>query len=179
MKTVIIMSHPYYEQSKMNKALFEAAKSLQNVEIRHLEAIYGSDTRAFDVKKEQEILESAERIVFQFPMFWLSTPAMLKAYIDEIFTYGWAYGSSGDKLQGKELQIVVSTGSPIVDYSNEGRVKYTISEVLLPLQITANYCGMVFNRIFVNDGVFSANDDDINASVQRYIKLLKNEIEEQ
>lgn len=175
MKTVVIMSHPDYQNSRMNKALFEAAKTVPNVTVRHLEAIYGYDIKAFDVKKEQKFLEEADRIVFQFPMFWLATPAMLKAYIDEIFTYGWAYGSTGDKLAGKELQIVVSLGSPEADYSKEGKIKHTVGEALLPLQITADYCGMIFNRIFINGGSFSANDDDIKECVQRYIKLLNNE----
>ncbi|MFL1705429.1 MULTISPECIES: NAD(P)H-dependent oxidoreductase [unclassified Campylobacter] len=175
MKTVVIMSHPDYQNSRMNKALFEAAKTINDVTVRHLEAIYGYDTKAFNVKEEQKILESADRIVFQFPMFWLATPAMLKAYIDEIFTYGWAYGSTGNKLAGKELQIVVSLGSAEAAYSKEGSIKHTVSEVLLPLQITADYCGMIFNRIFINGGSFSANDDDIKECVEKYVKLLQNE----
>lgn len=173
MKTVVIMSHPYYKNSRINKALFEAARSVDEVEARHLEELYGHDTSRIDVKAEQKILESADKIVFQFPMFWLNVPAMLKAYIDEVFTYGWAYGSSGDKLRNKDFYVAVSLGSSESEYSKEGKIKFSVDEILIPLKITALYCGMNFKDIFVSGGVFRMNDEDIAKCSQRYIELLK------
>ncbi|QKG30130.1 NAD(P)H-dependent oxidoreductase [Campylobacter sp. RM16187] len=173
MKSVVIMSHPYYKNSRINKALFEVAKGINNVETRHLEELYGYDTSKIDVGVEQKILESADRIVFQFPMFWLNVPAMLKAYIDEVFTYGWAYGSTGDKLKNKDFYVAVSLGSSESEYSKEGKIKFSLDEILLPLKITAGYCGMNFKDIFVSGGVYRMNDDDIANCSQRYIELFK------
>lgn len=178
MKTVIIMSHPYYENSRTNKALFEAAKGVQDVTIRHLEAIYGFDTRSFDVKTEQNLLQNADKIVFQFPVYWLSAPAMLKGYMDAVLSSGFAFGE-GAKLGGKELQLAVSTGSSHAAYSKEGYMKHTLNEILLPFQITADYCGMTFNRIFVSGGTMNPSSQDLQNDAQRYVKLLKNELEEE
>ncbi|MBE2984060.1 NAD(P)H-dependent oxidoreductase [Campylobacter sp. RM9344] len=180
MKTLIIASHPYFENSKANKFLLNAAKEVPDVKIRHLEDIYGTNTRNFDVALEHSLIEEADRIVLQFPMFWFSVPPLLKAYIDEIFTHGWAYGSDGNALVGKELQIVVSTGSSIDKYSREGSIKHSVEEILLPLNLTANYCGMVFNKVFIVDDVLSNIDSEkFGFLAQKYIKLLKNEIDEE
>ncbi|OPA75950.1 general stress protein [Campylobacter pinnipediorum subsp. pinnipediorum] len=174
MKTVIIMSHPYYENSRVNKTLFEAAKGADNVVVRHLEEIYGTDTSKIDVANEQKILENADRIVFQFPLFWFGMPPMLKAYVDLVFAYGWAYGTSGDKLKGKQFQVAVSSGTAEAEYSKQGKVALTYNELLLPLQATAGYCGMNINKIFVSGGALNASDDDIKNYADKYVALLKN-----
>ena len=179
MKTVIIMSHPYYEKSKINQALFEAANSVDNVTVRHLEGIYGFETRKFDIAAEQKLLESADRIVFQFPMFWFGMPSILKAYIDEIFEYGWAYGSGEGKLCGKEFQIAVSLGGSQTEYSKEGLVKFSVNELLYSLHATADYCGMTFNKIFICDNASNVTNSEIDAYKKKYVKLLKNELEEE
>nr|WP_326961761.1 MULTISPECIES: NAD(P)H-dependent oxidoreductase [unclassified Arthrobacter] len=37
---------------------------------------------------------------------------MLKEWMDQVLTYGFAYGAGGDALQGKRLHLVISTGVP-------------------------------------------------------------------
>ncbi|AQW86688.1 flavodoxin-like fold domain protein, putative NAD(P)H (quinone) dehydrogenase/reductase [Campylobacter pinnipediorum subsp. caledonicus] len=174
MKTVVIMSHSYYKDSRVNKALFEAAKSVDNVEVRHLEEIYGTDTSKIDVATEQKILENADRVVFQFPLFWFGMPPMLKAYVDLVFAHGWAYGTGGDKLKGKQFQIAVSSGVAEAEYSKQGKVALAYDELLLPLQTTGGYCGMNINKIFVSGGALNASDDDIKNYADKYVTLLKN-----
>ena len=65
-------------------------------------------------------MSGADRIVVLFPVQWYSTPALMKKYEDDVLTYGWAYGSQGKALQGKEFLVVASTGSPANAYSREG-----------------------------------------------------------
>ena len=60
MKTLIVLSHPNFNGSRLNKALFEAAKGVEGVTVRHLEGLYGSDTAKIDVKKEQELFFDAK-----------------------------------------------------------------------------------------------------------------------
>lgn len=172
MKTLLILSHPDFKNSRVNKALINAAREIEGVEIRHLDEIYGDHSRGFDIKKEQELASKADRIVFQFPMYWLFTPAMLKGYIDEIFTRGWAYGD-GKKLVGKELQIVVSSGASEAEFHHQGSVRSPIGEVLFNLNSMSNYCGMKFNKIFHIAGTINMNDDELGAYVRRYTQMLK------
>lgn len=173
MKTLIVFSHQYFENSKINKALLKAAKSLSGVQIRNLDELYGTNIKAFDIQKEQGLLSRAERVVFQFPLFWLSTPPMLKAYLDEVLTYGFAYGSEANALEGKKFDIAVSLGSTKGEYSKLGSNGHSIEEFLLPLRRTASFCKMEFGEIFVSDGAFGASEDDISNFAKKYIAFLK------
>ncbi|RDU70601.1 NAD(P)H-dependent oxidoreductase [Helicobacter brantae] len=147
-KTLIIFNHPNFENSVFNRALLERAKKQENVLVRHLDAIYGSDTKGFDIQKEQELLVEYERIIFQFPIHWFSTPAMLKAYQDMVFSYGFAFGQSGDKLVDKEFKAVLTIGSTQEAYQAGGWNDKSINEILSPLQTTARFCGMIYTRAF-------------------------------
>ena len=42
-------------------------------------------------------------IVFQHPVYWYSSPAILKEYQDLVLEYGFAYGHDGHALDGKCL----------------------------------------------------------------------------
>ena len=52
MKTLVIASHPYPDQSRVIKALQETAGSLQDVTVRNLESLYGQRMSGFDVVAE-------------------------------------------------------------------------------------------------------------------------------
>jgi len=45
-----------------------------------------------DVLAEQEKLLWADTIIFQFPLWWYTMPAILKGWVDRVFTYHFAYG---------------------------------------------------------------------------------------
>ena len=179
MKTLIVLSHPNFNDSRLNKALFEAAKGVEGVTVRHLEDLYGADTAKIDVKKEQELFFDAQRVVYLFPMLNFNVPAMLKAYLDNVLINGFAYGE-GAKIAGKELQIAVSTGGSVNDYSKYGAYKNTLNEILLPLQCGAEFCGLTYNRIFACGGITSGavTQQDIAAHAVRFVRLLKDDLEE-
>jgi len=142
MKTLVIASHPYPDQSVVIKALQQSAGSLADVEVRNLEALYGNDSAAFDVAAEQAAVEAAERIVFLFPIHWFNLTPMLKAYMNQVWTYGWAFGPNGTALKGRELLAVVTAGATAFTYSADGLVQSSIEEVLTPLKASALYVGM-------------------------------------
>jgi len=168
MKTLIILSHPNLEASKFNKALVEGIKDLENVTIRHLEELYGSDIKAFDVETEQKLLLAHDRVVFQFPWYWYSSPAMIKAYQDEVLTYGFAYGSAGDKLNGKEFKIATTVGAPDYAYQEGGWNKKSMNELLSPFQSMANLTGMTYTRSFRVHGTAAMNDEELEQNVKEY-----------
>lgn len=175
MKTIVIFSHPHFERSRVNKALLKTAKDvLGEQNVRFLDEIYGEKTKSFDVEKEQKFFQSADRIIFQFPLYFYATPALLKAYLDEVFTYGWAYGSSS-VLGGKDVVLAVSTGGNIADYSKFGSLKHDIEEILLPFEASMNYCGMDFGEPFVVDDATNISDERLAQCCEIYEKVLKNE----
>lgn len=66
-----------------------------------------------DVLAEQEKVNSADAIVFIYPVFWTEAPAKLVGWFDRVWTYGFAYGDSKTmKMLNKGL-ILCSAGNPL------------------------------------------------------------------
>jgi NAD(P)H dehydrogenase (quinone) len=51
-----------------------------------------SGTLSADIRAELDKLLWCDLLVFVFPVFWFSTPAMLKGWIDRVFVSGQVYG---------------------------------------------------------------------------------------
>jgi glutathione-regulated potassium-efflux system ancillary protein KefF len=144
MKTLLIISHPYPEQSQVIHALQQTAEALPNVTVRNLETIYGDNTTAFDIAAEQQAHQGVGRVVYLFPIHWFNLTPMLKAYLNQVWSYGWAFGPQGEALRGKQMQVVVSAGATAHTYSETGLIQSTVQEVLTPMKACALYVGMSY-----------------------------------
>jgi glutathione-regulated potassium-efflux system ancillary protein KefG len=98
---------------------------------------------------------------------------MLKAYQDAVFSYGFAFGAEGDKLHGKQFKIVTTTGGADYAYQAGGWNNFTMSELLRPLQQTANLTGMVYTRPFILHGVLVMDNATVKENVQAFKEELK------
>ena len=68
---------------------------------------------ATDVLAEHEKINSADAIVFIYPVFWTEAPAKLVGWFDRVWSYGFAYGENRKmKMLDKGL-ILCSAGNPI------------------------------------------------------------------
>jgi NAD(P)H dehydrogenase (quinone) len=45
-----------------------------------------------DIAGEQAKLRWADAVIFQFPLWWFSMPAIMKGWFDRVYAYGFAYG---------------------------------------------------------------------------------------
>lgn len=144
MKTLVIVSHPYPDQSRVIMALQKLAENTPDMRVRNLEALYGKDTEAFDVAAEQQAHEGVDRVIYLFPIHWFNLTPMLKAYLNKVWSYGWAFGPGGSALKGKEMLVVVSAGATEHTYSAEGLVQSSIGAVLMPMKASALYVGMTY-----------------------------------
>ncbi|MBK1685930.1 NAD(P)H-dependent oxidoreductase [Rubrivivax gelatinosus] len=157
MKTLVIVSHPGFEQSAVTRTIKQVAESLPDTEVRHLEERYGDDAARFDVTAEQAAHDAVERIVIVFPIHWFNLTPMLKAYMNRVWTYGWAFGPGGTALRGKRMQVVVSAGAAEATYSHQGLIRSTMDEVLTPLKASALYIGMRWEPPLAFYGVMNAD----------------------
>lgn len=164
MKTLVLTAHPNLETSRINRAWFDALNEADDVTTRDLTSIGGAEMR-FDIKAEQAALLSHDRIVFQFPFYWYAAPPVMKAWMDQVLSYGFAYGPGGDKLRGREFLILVSTGGPADSYHAGGYNSFSMDEFLKPFQQTAILAGMTYLRPFVAHGMALATDAQIDASL--------------
>lgn len=141
MKTVMILAHPDFENSIANKRVVEQLKKNRDqFEVRDLTALY-PDFK-MDVEAEQKALLEADTIVFQYPFYWYNMPGILKEWFDQVFTYGFAYGSTGDKLKGKNFLLSFTIGGPKDAYQTEGYNNFPIKEFTYPMIQTANLAQM-------------------------------------
>ncbi len=172
MKKLIIVAHPDLSKSVVNKRWAEELrKAPDDFEVRDLYAEY-PDWK-IDVKKEQALIEKFDTVVFQFPMYWYSCPPLLSKYFDDVFTYGWAYGSTGDKLKGKTFAVAVSTGSDASVYSAENHGITLLDSLMTPFRATAAFCGMKFGGYFTLNGCLAVKTEVLEANVRDYIEFLK------
>ena len=125
-----------------------------------------------DVAAEQAVLEACDRIVLQFPMYWYSSPALLKQWEDDVLTYGWAYGPAGTALHGKELALAVSSGSSAENYTHSGSVHYGPHELLRPFQATSGLIGTRFITPFITAGTMGLADEELAERAQAYTAWL-------
>lgn len=167
--TLLVLAHPDLAASRVNAALATAAREGDTATVHDLYAAYPD--YAIDVAREQELLLRHERIVLQYPTYWYATPALLKHWLDQVLTRGWAYGG-GRALAGRTLRIATSTGGPAGSYGPEGHNRYAIDELLLPMRATANLCGMHFDEPFVVHGAGYLSAEDLALATKRYAEVL-------
>ncbi len=156
-KILILFAHPAPRRSESNVALARAANALPYVTLVDLYGRY--PTFDIDVDHEQAQLLAHDIIIFQHPLYWYSTPAILKEWQDLVLEYGFAYGSGGTALQDKVLFSALTGGGPASAYSGEGDSRFTIRQLLAPLEQTARLCGMRYLPPFALFGARTAAQD--------------------
>ncbi|MEI3789081.1 MULTISPECIES: NAD(P)H-dependent oxidoreductase [unclassified Chryseobacterium] len=175
MKTLIIVIHPHIEKSVINKRWMEELK--KHPEKYTVRSLYGAyPDEKIDVAKEQQLIESYDRIVFQFPFYWFSSPPLLKKWFDEVLLYGWAYGSkSGFKAGGKKITLAVTAGIDEEGYSASGNYKYTMNELFRPYELTFDYIRADYKEPFVYYGIENDPSEEwVERSVPMYLEFLDN-----
>ena len=170
-RVLILFAHPSRDRSEANIPLFEASAGHPGVTVVDLYGEY-PDYR-IDIDREQERLREHDVIVFMFPLYWYSTPAILKEWQDLVLEYGFAYGADGTALQGKTFFCALSAGGPANAYRADGFNHFTIRELLQPLEQTARLTGMHYLPPFALFGSRTAMDEDrLAAHVADWGRLL-------
>lgn len=172
MKTLVLVFHPNLSESRLNRRWAEEMEKQADVTVHRVYEAYPNEE--IDVAAEQELIEQHDRIVLQFPFYWYSTPSLLKKWEDTVLTYGWAYGSTGNKLHGKELLLAVSVGAPEASYTPDGAFTYTLAELLRPFQATSNMIGTRYLAPYAAYGVMQLSDEQVEQTAKAYLTYALN-----
>lgn len=173
MKTLVIVVHPQIEKSVINKRwIDELNKYPEKYTVHELYQAYPDEK--IDILKEQKLIESYDKIVFQFPFYWFSSPPLLKKWFDEVVLYGWAYGSkSGYKVEGKKISLAITAGIDEEGYSASGKYKYTMKELTTPFELTFDYIKADYKKPFVFYGMEQdASEETIERSIPLYLEFI-------
>ena len=141
-KVLVLLAHPNFSNSKMNKALAETASQVAGVQLVN---IYDYPV---DVETYREAVTAAKAIVFQFPFYFRSAPHLLKQWTDEVH---FVLNMEGIPA-GKDFMVATTTGSEEEAYRHEGRHMYTMDEYLRPYEGMARHAGMIWHKPLVAYG---------------------------
>jgi glutathione-regulated potassium-efflux system ancillary protein KefF len=169
---VIVIAHPHLELSRINRRLFRTAARLDSprIAVRDLYALYPD--YLIDVAQEQDALARAQLVVWQHPIYWYSMPSLMKLWIDEVLSAGWAYGPGGTALNGKDLWLVATTGGPQDSYHPDSYNRYYFDAFLPPYEQTAALCGMRFIPPLLLHGAHQADEAALDAHAHAYASRL-------
>lgn len=136
MRVAIIYSHP--KEKSFNHAILkkvEEVLSSREIEYKIID-LYKENFKApmdekdfqniesnnfpQDVLPYQESIKWAELLIFIFPVWWWSYPAILKGFIDRVFLANFAYkfdkNGLNKLLKGKKAIVFMTTGGKEEDY---------------------------------------------------------------
>lgn len=143
MKYLIVYAHP--NPKSFNHAILETIseelrKKKRDFTVRDLykisfdPALSAKDLSAIqdgavpkDIKREQHYISKADILIVIFPIWWSAMPAMLKGYIDRVFSLKFAYDITETEVVGllrdKKVFLISTTGASKEDYEKMGAFK--------------------------------------------------------
>ncbi|MCG6942351.1 MAG: NAD(P)H-dependent oxidoreductase [Thiohalocapsa sp.] len=170
-RILVLFAHPSPVRSEANAPMAAAARRLDGVTFVDLYAEYPA--LEIDVDREQQRLRGHDVICFQHPLYWYSTPAILKEWQDLVLEHGFAYGAGGTALRGKVFFSAITASGAEAAYCAAGYHNFSIRELLRPLEQTARLCGMTYLPPFALFGAGTAVDEGrIHAHVADWVRLL-------
>ena len=118
----------------------------------------------------QERVSFNDEIVFVYPFWWGTMPAILKNWIDSVFTMGFAaeYGKNGRPiglLKGKGVRVISTSGAPTFLYCING-IRRANKKIWK--QTIVEFCGMKFQGYHLFGGM-----DTKGENVDKMFKCIK------
>lgn len=175
MKTLILVDHPNYCQSVINKRwIEELEKYPEEFTIRILQDHI--ENSKFNIEEEQKIVEAHENLVLQFPIYWFSCPSNMKRWLDEVVCFGWAFGDKEEFLN-KKVAIAASFGVLEENLSQNGRYKYSSDEIFIPFEASCKYSKANFVGYHSFYGAeHNPKKEDIDTNAKEYISFLRDKL---
>ena len=170
-RILIEFAHPAIRRSRVNRRLVEAVRDLADVTVHDLYEAYPEFD--IDVQREQALLASHDVVVLQHPLYWYSTPAILKEWQDLVLQHGWAYGRDGRALRGKLMMSAITAGGGEESYRRSGSNHFTIGELLAPIEQTAALCGMRYMPPFIVYGTHDLGVSQIEVVAREYRRTIE------
>lgn len=109
-----------YEIADLSAQGFDPVFGTADMAVHHREAPPPADVLA-----EQARIDRADALVLVYPVYWWSMPALLKGWIDRVFSNGWAFDFSLDspfvqKLGHLRVHLVGVGGADAGSFSRHG-----------------------------------------------------------
>jgi glutathione-regulated potassium-efflux system ancillary protein KefF len=164
---LVLAAHPDLAQSRVSRTLLQAAgQAGERVQVRDLYTLYPD--YAIDRDAEQAAVADTRLMVWLHPIHWYGMPALMKLWVDEVLSFGWAYGPGGRALHGKDLWLVTSTGGPEDSYRPDRYNRYFFDAFLPPYDQTAALTGMRFLPPMVLHAAHRVSEGEVEAHARMF-----------
>jgi len=153
----------------------------RHILVRQSEERYSSNlgTLAPDILVEQRKVLDCQLLIFQFPLWWFSLPAILKGWTDRVLSMGFAYDQDGrwydhGGLKGRRAMLSLTTGDPESCFTPRG-IHGSMDNLLWPIQrATLSHCGFQVLPPFIGYAVARTSEAERKAILDRYEERLRN-----
>jgi NAD(P)H dehydrogenase (quinone) len=110
-----------------------------------------------DVVREQQRIDRADALVLVYPVYWWSFPALLKGWIDRVFSNGWAYDERADtglikRLGRLPVHLVAIGGASERTYARHGYFQAMKTQIDHGI---FDYCGA---RVVASEFLLASDD---------------------
>lgn len=140
-------------------------------------AAHENGTTAPDLKTEQDKLDRADVVFFQFPLWWYSAPAIMKGWLERVLSMGYAYGAGRmfdqGGLGGTKAMLSFTTHGVESSYAEDGW-HGPITDVLTPLHQGLRFVGFEILPPHVAYNVQRCSDDERAAVIDSLRNHLAN-----
>ncbi|QKS71806.1 NAD(P)H-dependent oxidoreductase [Paenalkalicoccus suaedae] len=127
-----------------------------------------------DVEREWAFIHEAEHILFVFPLWWGSFPAIGKGYLDRVLAFGKAYELDGEEpvplMSNKKASLIFTTGTPKEDFMKEGLYEQVVH---LIEQHIFTFCGLKLENVLHFGDVIQSSDSDRKKMLEDIVSFAK------
>lgn len=139
---------------------------------------YKSGQLSPDIQAEIEKLKWCDLLIFNFPMYWFSVPAILKGWIDRVFVSGFCYGGKRfydqGGLKGKKGLLAFTLGGREHMFGQD-KIHGDMQTMLRPiLRGSMAYVGLSVLPPFIGWHVPYISDEDRHTLLEEYRSYLTN-----
>lgn len=155
MNVLVIYAHPW--NKSLNSQVFDRVvnsieKNNHNVDIidlnkdnfnpvldqQGLEKYNSGEYTDPAVESYQKKILEAQHLVFVFPIWWVSMPAILKGFIDKVFLKNFAFNADGNfpkplikHIKGATIFTTMSSPKIYYRFATRNNIKYTLTKGVL------------------------------------------------
>lgn len=131
------------------------------------------------IQASHDLIRSADYLIFQFPLWWFSMPAIMRSWIEKSFTFDFAYNGrerrwfSDGPFNKKHAMLSITTSGPEHIYQSNG-INGEMDKILWPIHNgILNFTGFNVLRPFICWGTDQSDDEKKKQYEESLIERLR------
>lgn len=141
-KILIVFAHPLYEKSRINKIINTYIPSTDEITFHDLYELYPEFE--IDIQLERQLILEHDIIVWQFPLYWYSCPALMKQWMDMVLHFKNKDDLDINSMSQKAILPIISVGEMQKTFLDNTPDETSIFDYLLPFKRIVEFSNMKY-----------------------------------